>query len=90
MVNEKITGQIMTRPMGNGKVMIFGLLQVPDGCALGAQDGRQFVVIDDATAMDKNIVLDTINLVIPRKVFTDHDAKGKAPNYLLTEPIWRV
>lgn len=89
-MSEKITGQIMTRPFPDGKVLIFGIIQVEEGSALAQKDGRQFVVLDQGTALEKNVIVNTINLIIPKGMFQDHDASGKRPEHLLTEPIWRV
>ena len=87
---DRVTGQIMTRPVGGGKVMIFGILSVQDGNVLAVKDGRQFTVCDQRTAVEKNALVNTLNLVVQKDGAVDHDARGDTPDGLLCEPIWRV
>lgn len=87
---ERMTGQIMTRPVGGGKVMIFGILSVDEASALLAKDGRQFIVCDQRTARESGALVDTLSLVIQKEGTVDHDARGETPGSLLIRPIWRV
>lgn len=89
-MSERVTGQIMTRPMGGGKVVIFGILSVDEASALAARDGRQFIVCDQVTAAEKNAFVNTLSLVIQKDGTVDRETRGETPGGLLCQPIWRV